>query len=300
MTIPPLRRDPETEWSEYPELHGQDRNPHMPESERRRAYDPTRAALYRPGDADDFFLRTGSGGTPALCAELARLAYCNDGERRRRSLERVRLVERAFLDSDGTQVLVAAGGGRVFVAFRGTDDLKAVWRDLEAWFTPWERGGRVHAGFAKYLNPVRAALSRAVEALAGEDLVFTGHSLGAAAATLAESLWPRATLCTFGSPRVGDAGFAATVPAERVDRFVDCCDRVCQVPPEGLGYVHVGALRYINRDGVVVNAPTAEEIELDQGAGRKTYRRRHAWVVWRNVLSRSLADHAPINYVVAP
>jgi hypothetical protein len=271
----------------------------MPESERRIAYDPTRAALYRPGDADDFFVRTGRGGTPALCAELARLAYCNDGERRRRSLARVELVERAFLDRDGTQVLVAGGGGRAFVAFRGTDDPKALWRDLEVPFEPWKMGGRVHAGFAKYLSPVCEAVRQVVEALAGDDLVFTGHSLGAAAATLTESLWPGATLCTFGSPRVGDADFAATVPAERVDRFVDCCDKVCQVPPEGLGYVHVGALRYINRDGVVANAPTAEEIELDQGAGRKTYLRRHAWVVWRNVLSRSLADHAPINYVVA-
>jgi len=112
----------------------------MPEGERRSAYDPTRAALYRPGDADDFFVRTGRGGIPALCAELARLAYCNDGERRRRSLERVEFVERAFLDRDGTQVLVAVGGGRVFVAFRGTDDPQAVWRDLDARFTPWERG----------------------------------------------------------------------------------------------------------------------------------------------------------------
>src|SRR2546430_3865218 len=35
-------------------------------------------------------------------------------------------------------------------------------------------------------------------------------------------------------------------------RYVDCCDLVTRVPPEFLGYVHVGALRYIDRNGTVL------------------------------------------------
>jgi hypothetical protein len=262
-------------------------------------YDPRRASLYRPGDADDFFTRTGGWGPAALCAELSRLSYCNDADRRTRSLARVGLEEQEFLDVEGTRTLVARDAARVFVAFRGTDNPKALLQDLDALPVSWEQGGRVHRGFVSYLLPVRDALARIVDVAAGRELVFTGHSLGAAAATLSESLWPQATLYTFGSPRVGDAAFVATLPAARIQRFVDCCDLVCRVPPEDLQYVHAGALRYIHHSGLLSAQPARDEIVADQRAGRWAYRLRYAWVFWMNVLVRDLADHAPVNYVAA-
>ena len=266
---------------------------------RRVPYHSSRASLYRPGDADDFFTRSGAWSHAALCAELSRLSYCNDGNRRTRSLARVGLKEQEFLDVDGTQALVATDAARVFVAFRGTDDPKALIQDLDALPVAWEQGGRVHKGFVRHLRPVRDALTRILAAVADRELFFTGHSLGAAAATLAESLSPRATLYTFGSPRVGDAAFAATLPADRVHRLVHCCDIVCRVPPEKLQYVHVGALGYIDRNGLLSNQLATDEIEADQRTGRRAYQRWHAWAFWKNVLIRDLADHAPVNYVVA-
>jgi hypothetical protein len=266
---------------------------------RRVPYDPRRPSLYRPGDADDFFTRTGAWGHAALCAELSRLSYCNDADRRTRSLARVGLEEGEFLNVEGTRTLIARDAARVFVAFRGTDNPKALLQDLHALPVSWEQGGRVHKGFVSYLRPVRDALARIVDAAAGRELFFTGHSLGAAAATLSESLWPRATLYTFGSPRVGDAAFVATLPADRVQRFVHCCDLVCRVPPENLQYVHVGALRYIDHDGLLSAQLGPDEIEADQRAGRWAYRLRYARAFWMNALIRDLADHAPVNYVVA-
>ncbi len=267
--------------------------------QRRVPYDPARASLYRPGDADDFFARPGAWSPAALCAELSRLSYCNDADRRTRSLARVGLREQEFLDVDGTQALVVADAARVLVAFRGTHNPKTFIRDLDALPVSWGQGGQVHGGFVRHLRPVRHALTRIVGAAGGRELFFTGHSLGAAAATLSESLWPRAALYTFGSPRVGDAAFAATLPADRIQRFVHCCDLVCRVPPEKLGYVHVGALRYINHDGLLSAQPAADDIEAHQRAGRRAYRLRYAWAFWRNVLVRDLADHAPVNYVAA-
>lgn len=262
------------------------------------AYDPSRASLYSPGQADNFFLPSRSWNDAALGAELSRLAYCDDAPRRHRSLARVALEERDFLDIDGTQVLVAVDGARAFIAFRGTDDLRAFVGNLSLLPVAWEKGGRVHAGFAQYLDKVREPLTPIVETLEGRDLVFTGHSLGAAAAVLAASLWPKGRVYAFGLPRVGDAAFAATLAGDRVHRYVDCCDRVCRVPPEALGYVHVGRLHYIDRNGILSEMPDADQIKADQRAGSWAYLRQYAWAFWKNVVTRDLADHAPINYVV--
>ncbi|MBI3229487.1 MAG: hypothetical protein HYZ45_04655 [Burkholderiales bacterium] len=51
-------------------------------------YDSSRASLFHPGDADDFF---GFGALPseaALCAEMARLAYVKEIERLKAYLQR--------------------------------------------------------------------------------------------------------------------------------------------------------------------------------------------------------------------
>ena len=77
-------------------------------------------------------------------------------------------------------------------------------------------------------------------------MVFVGHSLGGALATLAaagtKAVFPQlAVQCnTFGSPRVGNAAFAAYFDAV-VDTSVRCVngsDKVAKNP--SLGYAHVG------------------------------------------------------------
>ncbi|HEX6742050.1 MAG TPA: lipase family protein, partial [Sphingomicrobium sp.] len=111
---------------------------------------------------------------------------------------------------------------------------------------------------------------------------------------------PDAQLVTFGSPRVGDEGFAALFAGRDVRRYVDCTDLVTSVPPQLLGYVHVGPERYIDCFGTVQEKPPSPEaIAEDRRFARGSYAVKHAWKVWRNVLIRDLADHAPVNYVSA-
>jgi triacylglycerol lipase len=270
----------------------------MAEVARLVPYDATRRSLYRPGAADDFFARGVPQSVTAVCAELSRLSYSDDDERRRGSLRRAGLEQHSFHAAHGTEVLVAVAPGRAYVAFRGTDNPRALVNDLEVAPVPWVRGGKVHSGFAEYLGHVRGSLEETLGELAGRTLVFTGHSLGAAAATLALSLWPEATLYAFGSPRVGDEAFARTLPPG-AERFVDCCDVVCRVPPEQLGYVHVGRVCYIDRLGIVAGQIDREDLERDQAEGRRAYLLRHAWAFWKNVLFRDFADHSPVNYVSA-
>jgi hypothetical protein len=86
-------------------------------------------------------------------------------------------------------------------------------------------------------------------------LHLTGHSLGAALATLAGAsgaLPTAVALYSFGSPRVGDACFRDCLTAQNLGmhRFVHGNDVVTTLAPEGwLGFTHVGNALHITRDG---------------------------------------------------
>jgi hypothetical protein len=127
-------------------------------------------------------------------------------------------------------------------------------------------------------------------------ILLTGHSLGAALATLTASRMPLSNLYTFGSCRVGDASFAEAMGTINNTRFVDCCDLVTRVPPKEFGYVHVGSLRYIDRNGELLDSPSEETINADRLKAAAWYLVRHSFLPG-TVFTRDLADHAPINYV---
>jgi hypothetical protein len=126
-------------------------------------------------------------------------------------------------------------------------------------------------------------------------LVLTGHSLGAALATLAATVWRPNLLVTLGSPRVGDATFAATLSRTKVVRLVDCCDGVTDVPLEVGGYVHASPSTYLTRQARIIESPSAGTVFVDRLVAHLLYALRYMWR-WRSVLVRSFADHAPINY----
>ncbi len=269
-------------------------------------YSARRDDLYHPcNNAAVFF----PGGRPetleALCAELSRLVYCkfestDDTEQKVREILRgIGFDTTEFFSVAGTQGFLTTDTTQHLsvLVFRGTEaeDPTDLATDAEAWLTSWDRGGRVHRGFAEALLrawPTIQDLLKQVE----RKLLFTGHSLGAALATLAASTYRPAGVYTFGSPLVGDEAFTNTLSGLDIQRYVDCCDIVCQMPPEILGYRHVGTVQYIDRDGVRKTNPTAEEIREDQLQGREQYVLKYAWKIG-NVAVRELADHAPVNYV---
>jgi hypothetical protein len=121
------------------------------------------------------------------------------------------------------------------------------------------QGGYVHEGFKCALDAVWGELRDELleHGRQRRSIWMTGHSLGAALATLAaDRLGGVQALYTFGSPRVGDRAFADDfhVPTYR---FVHHRDIVTRVPPfgpyqgkDGRGdYVHVGTLEYIDAEG---------------------------------------------------
>jgi predicted lipase len=74
---------------------------------------------------------------------------------------------------------------------------------------------------------------------------YTGHSLGAALATLAASRHAPQAVYTFGSPRVGNEVFVASLQNLPIHRVVDDKDAAALLPPEALGFRHVGLLQLL-------------------------------------------------------
>lgn len=274
-------------------------------------YDPSREALYSPDRRDTIF-ETGKSYTAVQIAiEAARLAYVRaeasaaEHERLTASLARVGFgAPTLFLDAKtGTEAFGArrAADGTTLVAFRGTqpDGTADLLTDANALLTPWrESGGLVHAGFAAAMRSVLPDLRHWLELEPGASgkLLLTGHSLGAALATLAATVLQPKLLVTLGSPRVGDRAFAATVTSELV-RIVDCCDAVTDLPPAIL-YCHVGPTTYVTHDGKQVAEPSPAFMRTDRLRGRTQYFLDYAWKKGA-VMVRDFADHAPINYARA-
>jgi hypothetical protein len=283
------------------------------------AYSPLKADLFYPARSARFF----SAGLPdteaALCAEMARLAYCRHEPGFQFDRQQILAVLEPlgftcqFFESAGTPEGMGTHGflashddpepdrKLAVVAFRGTDasDPTDLADDVKFLQTKWPAGGLVHRGFAAALDQIRPDLTAALSQVRGR-ILFTGHSLGAAMATLLASIKRPDFLYTFGSPRVGDGQFVSTLNGLSNHRFVDCCDIVARIPPEsllgGITYAHCGLLYYIDRNRVVTENPAGSEIDKDRIIASSEYLAEYAWRNG-NLAVRELADHAPINYV---
>jgi len=88
-----------------------------------------------------------------------------------------------------------------------------------------------------------------------KDVYMTGHSLGAAMATIAATRYEPVELFTFGSPRVGGPKFIRNINCPHL-RFMNNNDIVCRIPPAWLGFRHHGEMIYFNKDGNQQAKPT--------------------------------------------
>lgn len=256
-------------------------------------------ALLRPGSADDFFARcaftpfdTDTASYSAInarwLAELSRLVYRHDTEEESSPPLPTRSSfltasgyrqRRFFLSSEtDTQAMLIEhldSPRHAVLVFRGTEQsIKDFVTDIEGGLSRLDsKKIDVHIGFARALDSVWDEI---VVELAQLDvpIYYTGHSLGAALATLASARQaPRATY-TFGSPRVGNQAFVDTLAPLAIYRIVDDQDIITTLPPEALGYRHVGKV-------VTLQAPSSS-----LGLLERLHYPPKRW-----------ADHAPINYV---
>jgi triacylglycerol lipase len=270
-------------------------------------------------------------------AEASLLAY-SPGD------EAVKIFRRAGLEAagggpikrKGTQCYVLFNDRIVIAAFRGTEVLRPDrWGTIrDAWSNLFQAGrdagtdakfvlrelsegsGRfVHHGFLAALDDAWADVENQLTGLKNQapsrTFWFTGHSLGAALATLAADRFQDVRgLYTYGCPMVGDASFAGgfRVPAFR---FVNNTDIVPRVPPVGPYlpstrrwglYEHVGHLKYIDAAGQLVEQPgrLARLEDRLRGRGRQLLK-TVPQLLRREPLAlapKDLNDHAPLLYAV--
>ncbi len=254
--------------------------------------------LLHPGDATDFFLRRSfppfNPATPDYSpvnalwlAELSRLAYRHDVEEidpppqpaRTAFLEKAGFRQRGFFlskDKDTQAMLVESTGTTPFavLAFRGTEQtLNDFITDLKTGMPPFRKRGIVmHQGFLEALTPVWSQIDAALAKLTC-PVFYTGHSLGAALATLSAARRRPQAVYTFGSPRVGNQAFVASLSTVPIYRIVDDGDIVATLPPEAMGFRHVGTEHRLIAPGS--DSPLRHLLDPP----------------------KFLADHAPVNYV---
>jgi triacylglycerol lipase len=161
-----------------------------------------------------------------------------------------------------TQLYVASNAEMVLVSFRGTqpDQLKDWITDCDCILAKSPVGG-VHFGFWAALESIWDNLAQAVvdHQDRGQSLWFTGHSLGAALATLAVAryrleLKPIYSLYTYGSPRAGDPDFGEKFDEDFGEfsfRYVNNSDAVTRVPTREMGYSHIGNTLMFDAEGQI-------------------------------------------------
>jgi len=225
----------------------------------------------------------------------------------------------SFSGKTSTQAYVAESHDWIVLAFRGTqvdDFLSSVidW-SVDALVVPILDGHNnlVHAGFFAGVKEVWADVVAHISGLQAErprPLWITGHSLGAALATLAANLCsdqPKQLglkgLYTYGSPRVGDEGFGKRIPC-KVWRFRNNSDIVTHVPI-GIVFRHVGELEFIDSaghphlglDGTDKLFLEATTLHLSPNEAHTMSRMMHM-SGGKAPLPGFIADHGPINYAI--
>lgn len=232
-----------------------------------------------------------------------------------------------FFSRDTTQCFVAHNDNFVVVSMRGTE-IDNLWgafndwrRNLELLPVRDDSGGLVHEGFMKDINAVwndttAQGLKSYLQQLLADGtrtLWITGHSLGAALATLAAERAARdggfdvRGVYTYGSPRVGDIRFKQNYEARGLNaktyRVVYDID-IAQTLFPGAAYTHVGQLKFIDADGHLDPNVTREDGGSPTTAQKLAMRLYGVLGQGSALVAKALgltvpaliADHAPIYY----
>ena len=196
-----------------------------------------------------------------------------------------------FLDIENAQAYLLKGSdGTHVLSFRGTEvsEPSDILADLKAGKNIEAIGGKIHVGFKGEINKLWPALEKAVANI--NSLYVTGHSLGAAMATIAAGRMQSKVLAlvTFGSPRVGNKEYVncLTFPHYRVQNN---CDDVTKVPFLLMGFAHHGTHVYMDYHGAFKNLTPWQQVK------DMVLSRARAYVKGQKFLG--VYDHMMANYI---
>lgn len=294
-------------------------------------------ALTKAGLATDYFLLNQAPLLEAGCqpfslqnawclAELSRLVYRQeadelgdkfDGLTRQSVLQQVGMHELGVLKNDQVSsfaILVKAQTTDkqpcTILAFRGSNEFEDWRNNFMLYQTKAFDGGMVHAGFMRALRAIWKDLLILLKQQQG-PLFITGHSLGAALATLATAQLVRkghaVEACyVFGSPRAGDQRFKQILADTPFYRVENASDVVTSVPLDiaKLKYSAAGECFYFDHSGGLHHRITQDLITLDRKQNGWKFPDFKSFTDWAyrlksmpETLPPMLSDHSPVNYV---
>jgi len=169
------------------------------------------------------------------------------------------VASRPFQPSGSGRIVAALGGGDLrfkvyqnnndlMISFIGTQNLTGVWQDAQL-FQPIQADyvvpgaqGKLHSGFAAIYQAAKPELQKILSQYPTSNVIFTGHSLGGAVASIASSdQWPghRVRAITVGAPQIGDEKFASWYKSSgfHQDRIIQKSDPIT-----------IGNLKYVHAD----------------------------------------------------
>jgi hypothetical protein len=184
---------------------------------------------------------------------------------------------------------VLTGARTAYIAVKGTDSLADVWADLRRSRVPFfsKQVGLAHSGFVAVAESVMCCddFRRQLEGV--HRLVFTGHSLGGAVATLLATVYATVysvpvDVVTFGSPRVCNGSLARYFNrvVRNSLRITHDRDPIPRVP--FFGYKHVKGRCVFGDDGKLIG-------RIKGGL--------HTLLFWLRFRRRDLGDHMLSMYV---
>jgi triacylglycerol lipase len=245
-----------------------------------------------------------SAKTAYYMARASRCAYEEPGE----WIEKLGLHEKiTFFDCGQFRGFVAMLDHAALLAFRGTQSIGNCLTDADTLLVPHSPyPGRVHCGFAEAVDEVWPQVRQLLGTPSPtRALWLTGHSLGAAMATLAsvrlahEGYKVRAVY-TYGSPRPGDRVFHDSYCLPNY-RFVNNNDLVPHLPFRWC-YKHVGKLKLVD-DGELDEAEASWEAKKRSLSGKAKHvqrAHRHANGLLQAICDFDwLADHHLDKYLDA-
>lgn len=146
------------------------------------------------------------------------------------------------------QAYLVVKDGNAGVFFRGTSHLLDILSDINVNKTKISSNAAVHTGFYKQFMSIYEDMKKDLLRIKPVSVVFAGHSLGGALATIASTVFAMEGVCknvscfTIGSPRVGNREFCTlfkthVLVSERITNNNDVVPMLPFLP----GYEHVSS-----------------------------------------------------------
>lgn len=299
-------------------------------------------ALIKPGNSNQYFdlsnppaISVGetnfNSGNAWWLAELSRMVYredkhntCEENKNisteeilKKVGMEKIGEISNDESSTYGLLIKVVAFDKKtqteipcLVLAFRGTNGLD----DWKINFRAYQRGfydrGNVHSGFQQAFLSIKDELLN-LPVIHDYPVFITGHSLGAALATLCTAYLSNIGInldaCyTYGSPRVGNDEFAESLSDNNIYRVINHCDIVTTVPFDlaVIQYRHAGKPCFIDADMKMRLNMSIEDIEQYQKTRLTNINKAFSTVLLLEKIRAGevelysfLTEHAPINYV---